>query len=338
MSTAEPERIGLLIVNLGTPDNTGYWATRRYLQEFLSDPRVIDAPRWLWWPVLNGIILTLRPFKSARAYRKIWLPEGSPLAVYSKRLTAKISGEIARDWGSSVHVELAMTYGNPSVATAIEALVAANVQRLLVLPLYPQCCGSTTGSVFDALARELQAWRWVPEIRFINQYFDCPGYDALLADSVRTFWAASGRAKHLLFSFHGIPQRYCDEGDPYYRQVRATAEAAAARLGLGAEEWSLGFQSRFGPVEWLRPYAPDVLRELAAKKTPSVDVLSPSFAVDCLETLEEIGIGYREEFHAVGGGELRLIPALNDSDAHAKFLAALACNQMAPWRSALVPP
>jgi protoporphyrin/coproporphyrin ferrochelatase len=337
MPPIQPERIGLLIVNLGTPDNTGYWATRRYLKEFLSDPRVIDAPRFIWWPVLNGIILTLRPLKSARAYRRIWLPEGSPLAVYSKRLAAKIAGQIATERGPAVHVELAMTYGTPSIATAIEALVAANVQRLLVLPLYPQCCASTTGSVFDALARELQAWRWVPQMRFINQYFDCPGYDVLLADSVRAFWASNGRAKHLLFSFHGIPQRYCDEGDPYYRQVQATAAAAAARLGLSAEEWSLAFQSRFGPVEWLRPYAPDVLRELAAKKIPSVDVLSPSFAVDCLETLEEIGIGYREEFHAMSGGELRLIPALNDSDTHAKFLAALACDHMHTWRNASEP-
>jgi protoporphyrin/coproporphyrin ferrochelatase len=337
MLTEELERIGLLIVNLGTPDDTSYWATRRYLQEFLSDPRVIDAPRLLWWPILNGIILTLRPLKSARAYRKIWMAEGSPLAVYSKRLAAKIARQIADQWGTSVHVELAMTYGNPSIAAAIEALVAANVQRLVVLPLYPQCCGSTTGSVFDALARELQAWRWVPQMHFINQYFDCPGYDVLLADSVRAHWARHGRAKHLLFSFHGIPQRYCDEGDPYYAQVQATAQAAAARLDLTAEDWSIGFQSRFGPVEWLRPYAPDVLRELAARKIPSVDVLSPSFAVDCLETLEEIGIGYREEFHAASGGELRLIPALNDSDAHAKFLAGLACHPMETWRNAADP-
>jgi protoporphyrin/coproporphyrin ferrochelatase len=326
-----PERIGVLVVNLGTPDALSYWSIRRYLRQFLSDRRVIDSPRLTWLPILETVVLGLRPFRNIAAYRRVWMPEGSPLAVLSKRLTAKIDGQLKTALGDRVRVELAMTYGEPAISDAVQRLAEQNVRRLLVLPLYPQYCSSTTGSVFDAVTRVLQRWRWLPELRFVNHYFDQPTYSAAIAASVSDYWQRNAHRSHLLFSFHGVPQSYVSDGDPYFNQSQATVASVVQILGLSPVDWSLSFQSRFGPVEWLKPYTIDKLRELAARGIRRLTVVSPSFAVDCLETLEEIGVEYRHNFVELGGEKLDLVPALNDSDRHAALLAEIARQHMAGW-------
>jgi ferrochelatase len=326
-----PERIGVLVVNLGTPDAPTYRAVQRYLREFLSDRRVIDTSRWLWLPILYGLVLPLRPLRTVRKYRKIWTPQGSPLAVYSRSLAGKIASLLSARLGDRVRVELGMTYGNPSVASAVAALVEQNVKRLLVLPLYPQYCSSTTGSVFDRAGLVLRRLRWLPETRFVNEYCGDEGYVAALAESVLAHWREQGTRAHLVFSYHGIPAAYVAAGDPYRAQAEATSRAVAARLGLGADEWSHCYQSRFGRVEWLKPYAEDTLAELVGRGVRRVSVLSPSFAVDCLETLEEIAMEYSGKFTALGGERLTLVPALNDEDRHAELLTRVIDGHLHGW-------
>jgi ferrochelatase len=326
-----PPRVGVLVVNLGTPDSPSYFAVQRYLREFLGDRRVIDTSRLIWLPLLYALILPLRPLRTARKYRRIWLREGSPLAVYSSRLTAKIGAVLQQSFGDQVRVELAMTYGNPSIALAVQALAAQNVRKLLVLPLYPQYCSSTTGSVFDRTTRVLRRWRWLPETRFINDYYHDAGYVDALAAQIQRHWAGVGERSHLLFSYHGIPAEYVKAGDPYKTQAEATTRLLAARLGLAQDEWSHCYQSRFGRVEWLQPYAEDALKALADRGVRKVTVASPSFAVDCLETLEEVAIEYRDKFLQLGGERLTLVPALNDDDRHAQVLAAIVKNRIQDW-------
>jgi len=332
-AAATPERIGVLVVNLGTPDSPSYLAVQRYLREFLGDRRVIDTSRLVWLPLLYGIILPFRPIRTVRNYRKIWMRGGSPLAVYSKRLAAKIDAVLQARLGENVRVALAMTYGNPSIASAIRALAEQNVKRLLVLPLYPQYCSSTTGSVFDRTARVLQRWRWLPETRFVNDYYDDTGYIDALTASIETHWADAGARSHLLFSYHGIPAVYVKEGDPYQRQAETTTRLVVARLGLAADDYSHCYQSRFGSVVWLQPYTEDTLKTLAKRGLRRLTVVSPSFAVDCLETLEEVAMEYRDKFLELGGLELTLVPALNDSERHAEVLAAIAQRQLGGWAS-----
>jgi protoporphyrin/coproporphyrin ferrochelatase len=317
-----PPRIGVLLVNLGTPDSPSYLAVQRYLREFLSDRRVIDTARLIWLPLLYGVVLPFRPFKTARKYRKIWMPEGSPLAVYSRRLTAKIEVFLRERLGDSVRVELAMTYGNPSIAAAIERFACANVRELVVLPLYPHYCSSTTGSVFDRLTLELRRRRWLPQLSIINDYHDDAAFIESLSEAVERHWRSVG-VSHLLFSYHGIPASYVANGDPYQRQAEATTRLVVERLGLKTGEWSHCYQSRFGRVVWLQPYTVDRIRELAIRGERHLTVVSPSFAVDCLETLEEVAIEYRACFLAHGGTELTLVPGLNDGERHARGLAAL---------------
>jgi protoporphyrin/coproporphyrin ferrochelatase len=324
-------RVGVLIVNLGTPDSPSYFAVQRYLREFLSDRRVIDRSRLIWLPLLYGIVLPFRPFKAARKYRKIWMDEGSPLAVYSKRLTAKIEAQLAAEYGDQVQVELAMTYGNPGIAHAIESFAAAGVEKLLVLPLYPQYCSSTTGSVADGTHRALERWRTLPQIRFINDYHDDPGYIGALSAQILRHWSAIGERSHLLFSYHGIPASYVAKGDPYRRQTEATTRLAAARLGLNETQWSHCYQSRFGRVEWLKPYTLDTLKELVERGVRKVTVASPSFAVDCLETLEEVAMEYRDRFLELGGERLALVPGLNDDEDHAAALTAIIKTKLEGW-------
>jgi ferrochelatase len=330
-AASTPGRIGVLVVNLGTPDSPSYFAVQRYLREFLGDRRVINTSRLIWLPLLYGVILPFRPVRTARKYRKIWLQEGSPLAVYSTRLTAKIGLVLQADLGDQIRVELGMTYANPSIAHALESLGRHNVKKLLVLPLYPQYCSSTTGSVFDVTSRALQHWRWLPETRFVNDYYHDAGYIEALAARVLEHWAGIGERSHLMFSYHGIPAAYVAEGDPYQAHSEATTRLVVSRLGLAADQWSHCYQSRFGRVTWLQPYTEDTLEVLAARGVRKLTVVSPSFAVDCLETLEEVAIEYRDQFLALGGERLSLVPALNDDDRHAQVLAAIVRNQLQGW-------
>jgi ferrochelatase len=252
------------------------------------------------------------------------------LLVLSQALAAKIAEYLARNAAQRYQVELAMSYGNPTIGAAVQRFAQAGIARLLVLPLYPQYSSSTTAAVFDAITQELSGWRCQPALHFVNQYFDQDPYAAVLADSIRAHWAAKGGPQHLVFSFHGIPQRYVDEGDPYYAQALATAGAAADKLGLSKEQYTIAFQSRFGPVQWIKPYTEQVLRDLAERKILKVSVVSPSFAVDCLETLDEVACEYRDLFTELGG-QLELVPALNASDPHAEFLAKLVVTQCRGW-------
>lgn len=321
-------RIGVLLVNLGTPDSPTYLAVMRYLREFLSDRRVVDASPLYWWPILYGLVLPLRPLRTGRNYRKIWMPEGSPLAVYSRRLAEKLEARLASD---RMRVALGMTYGNPSIASALKALIEEGVRRLLVLPLYPQYCSATTGSVFDRTTAALRRWRWLPETRFVNDYHREEAYIGALAARIEEHWRAEGARSYLLFSYHGIPADYVTHGDPYQAQAEATTRAVAARLGLSEQDYAHCYQSRFGRVEWLKPYTEATIVALARRGVKRLSVVSPSFAVDCLETLEEVAIGYRDEFKALGGERLTLVPALNDDDRHAALLADLVRCQAGGW-------
>ena len=329
-----PARVGVLLVNLGTPDAPSYLAVQRYLREFLGDRRVIDTARPLWLPLLYGAVLPFRPLRSARNYRQIWMPEGSPLAVYSQRLVSKIGAALEGSLGDTVRVELAMTYGKPDVAGALERFARQNVRKLLVLPMYPHYCSSTTGSVFDRVTCELRRWRWLPEVRFVNDYHDDAGFIEALSGAVERHWKEVGARSHLLFSYHGIPASYVANGDPYQRQAEKTTRLVAERLGLKTGEWSHCYQSRFGRVVWLQPYTIDTLDALAKQGVRRLTVVSPSFAVDCLETLQEIAIEYRDRFLEEGGEELRLVPGLNDGERHVQALADIALRAFAGWTTA----
>jgi protoporphyrin/coproporphyrin ferrochelatase len=326
-----PDRVGVLLVNLGTPDSPSYLAVQRYLREFLGDRRVINTSRLMWLPLLYGVILPFRPLRTARKYRKIWLPEGSPLAVYSRRLTEKVGAVLRADFGDRTRVELGMTYGNPSIAQAVESLNRHHIKKLLVLPLYPQYCSSTTGSVIDATNEALKRWRSLPQIRFINDYHDEPGYIDALTSQIQRHWTDLGATSHLLFSYHGIPASYVAKGDPYQRQTETTTRLVVTRLGLNETQWSHCYQSRFGRVTWLQPYTLDKIKELADRGVRKLTVASPSFAVDCLETLEEVAMEYRDRFLAWGGEQLDLVPALNEGDAHAAALAAIVRRRLSEW-------
>jgi ferrochelatase len=325
-----PARVGVLLVNLGTPADPSPGAVRRYLAEFLWDPRVIEMPRWLWWLVLHGIILRVRPKRSAHAYQKIWTPAGSPLLLESRALAEAMGRRLAQRFGDRVTVDLAMTYGQPAIVPVLEQFRRRNVQRLLVLPLYPQYSSTTTGSIFEFVTRELGRWRWMPELRFVNQYWQNERYVAAVADSIEQHWGRAGR-KHLLFSFHSIPKRYFLAGDPYHCFCHGTARAVVQRLGLAEGEWSLGFQSRFGREEWLKPYVDVMLQEYARTGPRQVTVVCPGFATDCLETLEEIAMQNRDLFLGGGGEAFDYVPCLNASDAHVAALEDVVLQHAQGW-------
>jgi len=328
-----PERVGVLIVNLGTPDAPTPSAVRRYLRQFLSDPRVVEIPRLVWWFALR-VILLIRPRRSASAYKKIWREDGSPLLHFSRRQVEALWSELGRRCPGPVSVVLGMRYGNPSIPNALEQLQRENVRRLLVLPLYPQYSATTTGSTFDAVAAALKRTRWLPELRFVNHYHDREGYIRALANSIREHWQANARGELLLFSFHGLPKRYLAAGDPYHCECHKTARLVAEMLELKANEYRVTFQSRVGREEWLQPYTDVTVAELADGGMRQLDVISPGFSADCLETLEEIVLQNGEIFRAHGGESLRYIPALNDRDDHVRFLADLAMNHLAGWPEA----
>ena len=307
---------GVLLTNLGTPDAPTPSALRKYLAQFLSDPRVIEAPRWLWWFILHGVILRLRPRRSANAYRKIWTEAGSPLLAISEKQCRAIRSELAGDAASPLRVEFGMRYGNPSIRSALEKLRDHDVRKLIILPLYPQYSAATTASTFDAVAGVLKTWRHIPQIRMITSYHDDPGYIDVLVESIRSHWAQSGKPDRLLFSFHGLPRSYVTAGDPYADECRATARLVARQLELDEDLWDVSFQSRFGPREWLQPYTDKLLQQWGSSGIGHVHVICPGFAADCLETLEEIEIQNRDFFLSAGGRAFDYIPALNDRPRH----------------------
>jgi ferrochelatase len=326
-----PERIGVLLINLGTPDSPSYLDVQRYLREFLSDRRVINTSRLIWLPILYGAVLPLRPLRSARNYRKIWMQDGSPLAVYSNRLTNRLDDRLRAVLGDTVRVALGMTYGNPSIASAVAALAGQNVRRLLVLPLYPQYCSSTTGSAFDRTSAVLRRWRWLPETRFVNDYYADTGYLEALTARIAAHWTQLGERTHLVLSYHGIPESYVREGDPYRDQAEATTRAVVSRLELASDQWTHCYQSRFGSVKWLQPYTEDTLKDLAERGVRKLTVASPSFVADCLETLQEVAIEYRDKFRELGGEQLSLVPALNDDPRHVEVLIAIIRRHLCGW-------
>jgi ferrochelatase len=325
-----PARVGVLVVNLGTPDAPTPAALRRYLAEFLSDQRVVEIPKLLWWLILHGVILRVRPAKSALKYAAIWMPEGSPLAVWTARQAKLLLGYLG-EAGHSVLVRHAMRYGQPSIASELDALRAQGATRVLVLPLYPQYSAATSASVFDAVAAWGQRARWVPEFRFVQQYHDDPGYVAALAAQVRAHWQLEGRGSMLVMSFHGVPERTLHLGDPYHCSCHKTARLLAAELGLTPDQYRVTFQSRFGKAQWLQPYTEPTLQQLAREGVERVDIVCPGFVADCLETLEEIDQEAREAFVAAGGKTLHYIACLNDRHEWIAALRDIALRHLHGW-------
>jgi len=326
----QPERTAVLLSNLGTPDAPTAGAVRTYLAEFLSDPRVVEIPRGLWWLILHGVILRVRPGKSASKYAAIWTPDGSPLAIWTRMQADRLRGSLG-ERGHSVLVQPAMRYGQPSIAGALDALKAQGATRILVLPMYPQYSAATTASTVDAVADWLRRTRRVPEVRFVNQFHDDEGYIDALAARVTEHWMREGRGRMLLMSFHGLPARSLTLGDPYHCQCHKTARLLAQRLSLKPDEYQLTFQSRFGRARWLEPYTDASLRKLARQGVERVDVVCPGFTSDCLETLEEIAIEGRQTFLAAGGKEFHAIACLNDHPLWIDGLAKLAIRQLQGW-------
>ncbi|HET9122170.1 MAG TPA: ferrochelatase [Acidiferrobacteraceae bacterium] len=329
-AVSDPCKIGVLLTNLGTPSAPTTAAVRSYLREFLLDPRVVEIPRLLWGPILYGAVLTVRPRRSAALYRKIWMPEGSPLLVYSQRQARALEERLEARLSQPVRVALGMRYGEPSIAAALADLKEAGCDRILVLPLYPQYAASTTGSTFDALARVWTRTRRVPALRVVAGYAGDPGYIAALADSIRRYWKQHGQGR-LLISFHGLPKRAVDLGDPYRTHCEKTAQLLVATLGLDREQYAVAFQSRFGAAEWLQPYTFATLEDWARTGTRRADVVCPGFPADCLETLEEIAMGGKDRFLASGGQEFHYIPALNTDPRWIDALSNLAIGHLHGW-------
>jgi protoporphyrin/coproporphyrin ferrochelatase len=329
------ERIGVLLVNSGTPRAPEPGAVRTFLARFLADPRVVQLPRALWLPLLYGVILPLRPRSVARKYRLIWSASGSPLRELSERLRGELTHALAQRVLAPLSVELGMLYSEPELSAALERLQAANVRRLLVLPLFPQRCSATTGAVYDQLSAILRHWRTLPDVRFVADYHDHPLYIEALRESIASHWSAHGRTAQLLISFHGIPESYARGGDRYFEYCQATARLLADELLLREGEWSVSFQSRFGPREWLQPYTRTVLTAMPARAVRSVTLVCPGFAVDCLETLEEIDIENRAAFLRAGGERFDYVPALNARAGHAQCLAELIARHCQGWTDAL---
>ena len=326
----------VLYCNLGTPDEPTAPALRRYLAEFLSDHRVVEIPRLLWLAILHGIILRIRPKKSAAKYASIWMPEGSPLKVWTQRQAALLGTELQAQ-GHHVQVRYAMRYGNPSIASQLELLKELGVTRVLIMPAYPQYSATTTASVFDAVYTWAAKVRRLPEFRFVNHYHDDPGYINALAASIQTYWAANGQADKLVMSFHGVPERTLQLGDPYHCECYKTARLLAEKLGLSKDRYQLTFQSRFGKAKWLEPYTEPTLIKLAQEGVKSVDVVCPGFTGDCLETLEEISMEAREAFLHAGGEKFSYIPCLNDSPAWISALANISAQHLSGWPTQAAP-
>ncbi len=326
---------GILLVNLGTPEAPTAEALRPYLKQFLSNPRVVEMPRWLWWPILNGIILNTRPKESAKKYAQIWMPEGSPLKVHTER-QARLLLDFLRERIQPVPVvEYAMSIGSPSVAEVLERMQQKGCERILVLPLYPQYAASSTASAFDGVFAQLEKMRNTPAIRTVKHYHDHPGYIAALAQNVRDYWlridGSGGRPDKLVMSFHGVPRFTLDKGDPYHCECQKTGRLLAEALELNADQYQICFQSRFGKTEWLRPYTTETLEQLGRQHTRRVDVVCPGFVSDCLETLEEIAMEGKALFVQAGGHEFHYIPCLNERDDWIEALADIALSNLQGW-------
>ncbi|MGX7652878.1 ferrochelatase [Shewanella putrefaciens] len=319
---AKRGRVGVLLLNLGTPDVPTASAVRRYLAEFLSDPRVVEIPKLIWMLILHGIILRVRPAKSAALYEKVWTQAGSPLMDISLRQTAKLTYKLASE-GIDVSVHLAMRYGNPSVASTLQNMHKQGVDKIVVLPLYPQYAAPTTGSAFDAIAKELSQWRYIPSLHFINTYHDHPDFIEALAESIRVDFENQGKPEKLVLSYHGMPERNLHLGDPYYCFCAKTTRLVTEKLGLSQDEFVMTFQSRFGKAKWLQPYTDATMQALPNAGVRDVAIVCPAFSADCLETLEEIVGENGHIFTEAGGNKFRYIPALNDDDAHITMMANL---------------
>ncbi len=330
----EQLKVGILIANLGTPEAPTAKALRPYLRQFLSDARIVEIPRIIWWFILNCIILVIRPKKSAEKYASVWTKEGSPLLAHAQKQALLLRGFLGQKIKSPFAVELGMSYGNPSMASAIAKLKAQHCDRILVFPLYPQYAASSTASALDAVWRVLLKTRNVPAIRTIKHYHDHPAYISALAQSVREHWRINGKPSKLVMSFHGVPKFHLLKGDMYHCECHKTGRLLAEALALNKDEYLIAFQSRFGKQEWLKPYLAGTLEALGKANTKRVDVICPGFSSDCLETLEEIAIEGKHIFQSHGGGDYEYIPALNENEAWIHAMTAIALENMQGWVSA----
>ncbi|AXR08011.1 ferrochelatase [Salinimonas sediminis] len=331
-SHRQKDRIGVLITNLGTPESPTAAGLKPYLKQFLSDPRVVEVPRFIWWFILNGVILNLRPRRSAKAYATVWTDEGSPLMSITKQQHSALEARCRKEYGDDVIIDYAMRYGQPSIEGALDRLTAQGARKLVVLPLYPQYCASTTASTFDALSQDFVKRRWIPELRFVTQYHDNPAYIEALATKVKAHWEAHGRADKLLMSYHGIPKRYLLNGDPYHCQCHKTSRLLAEALGLSKDDYMTTFQSRFGKEEWLKPYTDETMKSLPGQGIKSVQVVCPGFSADCLETIEEIGEENKEYFMEAGGQRYEYIEALNADSDHIDVLFGIIQENLHGWQ------
>lgn len=327
-----PDRLGVLVTNLGTPDAPTTPALRRYLAEFLSDPRVVELPRPLWWLILHGVILRIRPKRSAEAYASVWQSEGSPLLLHTSKQAEGIREALKSKYGSNVVVGFAMRYGNPAISRVLDEMQEQGVRKLLVLPLYPQYSASTSASTFDAIAKDFAKRRWLPDLRFISHYPDYPPYIEAMARHIETHWANHGRNQKLVLSYHGVPLKYLTKGDPYHCECHKTSRLLAERLGLTRDDYMTTFQSRFGKEEWLQPYTDETLKALPGKGVKSIDVFCPGFSSDCLETVEEIDEENHEYFMEAGGEAFSYITALNATPGHIDALVSLIEENLAGWQ------
>ena len=324
------EKIGVLITNLGTPDAPNKKELKVYLNQFLSDPRVIELPKILWQIILKLVILQIRPSKSAEAYKQIWTDKGSPLLDIANRQLNKIQSSFSSK-NENIVFEVGMRYGNPSIPDALLKLQKKQVRRLLVLPMYPQYCAATTGSTFDEVTNVLQKWRWIPEMRFINQYFEEKKYIEALSNSIKSFWKKTSKPQKIIFSYHGIPKRYLTNGDPYHCFCLKTTRLVKEYMGLSDDEIMTTFQSRFGREEWLKPYTSETLKELPKQGIKNIHIISPGFSSDCLETLEELEEENKEYFMESGGENYHYIPCLNDHDDHIDVFVNLIKKHTQGW-------
>jgi ferrochelatase len=327
-----PERTGVLLVNLGTPEAPTKQALREYLKEFLSDPRVVEMPRFLWNPILNGVILNTRPKQSAKKYLSIWMDEGSPLKVHTERQAKLLQGYLRENAGDvPLVVEYAMRYGKPSIPEALHKLREQNCQHILLLPLYPQYAASTVATACDIVFDELKQMRNMPALRVVKHFHDAPRYIKAVAHNIRDFWTLHGQPDKLVMSFHGLPRFTLDKGDPYHCECQKSGRLIAEELGLNEDQYLITFQSRFGRAEWLQPYTAATLKKLGKQKTKRVDIVCPGFVSDCLETLEEINIEVRNEFLHAGGGEYNYIPCLNERPDWIHALKDIVIDNLHGW-------